>query len=53
MKSVVRPTSTVVLDLLLKHLVGLRKTRWVSVHEVEVRLSIGERVPLRRLKKIS
>jgi hypothetical protein len=37
---------------LLKHLLGLRNARWVSVHEVDVRMSLGKRVPLRRLQEI-
>jgi hypothetical protein len=32
-------------------LLGLRNTRWVSVHEVIVRPCLGKRVPLRRLMK--
>jgi hypothetical protein len=31
---------------------GLRNARWVSVHEVDVRLSLGKSVPLGRLQEI-
>jgi hypothetical protein len=37
---------------LLKELLGLRNARWVSVHEVGVRLSLGKLVPLGRLQEI-
>jgi hypothetical protein len=36
----------VVLAPLLKQILGLRDARWMSVNEVDVRLSLGERVPL-------
>jgi hypothetical protein len=45
MKSIARLTS-VVLAPLLKQIHGLKKARRVSVHEVVVRLSLGELVPL-------
>jgi hypothetical protein len=47
-----RPTSTVVLAPLLKQLLRLTNARLVSMHEVVVRMSLGKRVPLGRLKKI-
>jgi hypothetical protein len=47
-----RPTSTVVLAPLLKQLLRLTNARLVSVHEVVVRMSLGKRVPLGRIKKI-
>jgi hypothetical protein len=31
---------------------GLRKTRYTSVHEVDVRMSLGKLVPLGRLQEI-
>jgi hypothetical protein len=36
----------------MKHLLGLRHARWVSVHEVDVRLTLGKLVPLGRLQEI-
>jgi hypothetical protein len=39
----------VVLAPLLKQFLGLRDARWICVHEVDVRLSLGKRVPLGRL----
>jgi hypothetical protein len=37
---------------LLKQLLGLRNARWVSVHKVDVRLSLGKLVPLGRFQEI-
>jgi hypothetical protein len=51
MRSLARLT-TVVLANLLKQLMGLRNARWMSVHEVVVRLSLDKRVPLGRLQEI-
>jgi hypothetical protein len=48
MRSIARLTS-VVLAPLLKQLLGLENARWMSVHEVVVRLTLGKRVPLGRL----
>jgi hypothetical protein len=31
---------------------GLRNARWISVHEVYVRMSFGKLVPLGRLQEI-
>jgi hypothetical protein len=31
---------------------GLRNARWVGVHEVDVRMSLGKLVPLGRLQEI-
>jgi hypothetical protein len=45
-------TSAVVLASLVKQLLGLMNARWMSVHEVDVRLSFGKRVPLGRLREI-
>jgi hypothetical protein len=36
----------------LKQLLGLRNARWVSVHKVDVHLSLGKLVPLGRLQEI-
>jgi hypothetical protein len=36
----------------MKPLPGLRDARWVSVHEVNVRLSLGKLVPIGRLQEI-
>ena len=44
--------TSVVQAPLLKQLLGLKNARWVSVHEVDVRLSFGKLVPLRRLQEI-
>jgi hypothetical protein len=41
--------ASVVLTPLLKQLLGLKNARWMSVHEVVVRPSLGKRVPLGRL----
>jgi hypothetical protein len=41
-----RPTSVEVLAPLLKHLLGLKNARWVNMHEVNVRMSLGKLVPL-------
>jgi hypothetical protein len=51
MTPVVRQTS-VVLAPLLKQLHGLMNARWVSVHEVVVRLIMYKLVPLGRLRQI-
>jgi hypothetical protein len=42
----------VILATLPKQLLGLMNARWISVHEVEVRLSLGKIVPLGRRPKI-
>jgi hypothetical protein len=47
-----RLTCAVVLAALLKRLLGLMDVRWISVHEVDVRFSLGKRVPLGRLQEI-
>jgi hypothetical protein len=44
--------TSVALAPLLKHLLGLANARWVSLHEVVVRLGLGKRVPLGRLHKV-
>jgi hypothetical protein len=44
--------TSAVLAPLLKQLLGLRNAPWVNVHEVDVRMSPGKRVPLGRLQKI-
>jgi hypothetical protein len=36
----------------MKQLLGLKNARWVSVHEVNVRLSLGKLVPLGRLQEV-
>jgi hypothetical protein len=36
----------------MKQLLGLRNARWVSVHEVDVRLSLDKLVPMGRLQEI-
>jgi hypothetical protein len=35
----------------MKHLLGLKDARWMSVHQVNVRLSLAKRVPLGRLQE--
>jgi hypothetical protein len=37
---------------LLKRLLGLRNARWVGVHEVNVRLSLGKLVPIGRHQEV-
>ena len=44
--------TSVVYAPLMKHLLGLRHARWVSVHEVNVSTSLGKLVPLGRLQEI-
>jgi hypothetical protein len=48
-----RETNVRGLAPLLKQLMGPKNARWVSVHEVVVRLSSGKRVPCWRLQEIS
>jgi hypothetical protein len=43
----------VVLAPLPKHLLlGLMNARWISVHEVILRMNMGKRVPLARLQEV-
>jgi hypothetical protein len=44
--------TSVVLVPLMKQFLGLMNTRWVNVHKVIVRMSMGKCVPLGRLKEI-
>jgi hypothetical protein len=50
MRSIARVT-TVVLAPSLQQLLGVNYARWMSVHQVVVRLSLGKRVPLGRLQE--
>jgi hypothetical protein len=43
--------TSVVYAPLMKQLLCLINARWVSVHEVDVRLSLGKLVPLERLQE--
>jgi hypothetical protein len=52
MRPAERPTSAVILAILLKQSMKLRNARWVSMHEVDVRMTLGKRVPLGRLQKL-
>jgi hypothetical protein len=52
MRQTGRLTSVVVLAPLLKQILGLKDARWMSVHEVDVRNSLGNGAPLGRLKEI-
>jgi hypothetical protein len=51
MRPIVRLAS-LVLAPLLKQLLALKNTRWASVHEVVVRMSLVKRVSLGRLHGI-
>jgi hypothetical protein len=51
MRPIARLTSAVLAPL-VKQLLGLGNARWVRVHEVVVRLSVGKHVPLGRFQKI-
>jgi hypothetical protein len=46
------PASGVVLALLLGQLMRLMNAQCVSIHEVDVRLSLGKRVPLGRVREV-
>jgi hypothetical protein len=37
---------------LLNQLPGLKNARWMNVHEVVARMSLGKRTPLGRLREI-
>jgi hypothetical protein len=52
MRQAGRPTTAVVLAPLHKYLMRLGNARWMSVHEVDVRMSMGKCMPLGRLQKI-
>jgi hypothetical protein len=53
MRPAERPTSAVILDpTKQKQSPRLENARWMSVHKVDARLSLGKRVPLGRLHKL-
>jgi hypothetical protein len=52
MRPVVKVTSTVVFTRSWKQSLELKNARWMCVHEVGVRLSLGKRVPLGSLHEI-
>jgi hypothetical protein len=51
-EAAVRQTSVVEAPIILKQLLGLRNSRLVSEHEVDVGMSFGKLVPLGRLQEV-